>query len=213
VPKIAELLAGLYVKPLHASLVVNRRVEILKNHLLSFIPKDMPLTGLDVGCGPGTIASEMQKERKNLQFIGVDILSRPTSAIKTVIYDGKTIPFPDKSFEFIMLIDVLHHTEDAEAILLECLRVSSDFILIKDHICNSAVDKYLLRFMDWIGNRAHGVNLPYNYLSIQQWQALYQRLNLKPVEYLEQLNLYPVPFSWIFDQHLHFISKLVPTDR
>ncbi len=207
-PNIFELLAKISVKPVHSSLVADRRVDILTNHLLTFLPEMVPLRGLDIGCGPGTVASKMQHQRKDLRFIGIDTLSRPSCAIEMIQYDGQAIPFPDKYFQFAMLIDVLHHTEDPEKVLAEAIRVSQQFILIKDHICNSVLDKYLLRFMDWIGNRAHGVSLPYNYLSDEQWQFLYHKVGVKSQQRLSRLNLYPIPFTFLFDGHLHFISKL-----
>ena len=62
--------------------------------------------------------------------------------------------------------------------------------------------------MDWVGNRAHGVALPYAYLSAAQWQDLYGRLGLVVERTDCDVPLYPAPFSALFCRNLHFISLL-----
>jgi hypothetical protein len=88
------------------------------------------------------------------------------------------------------------------------VRVSRSFILIKDHLVESSLDHQTLRFMDWVGNRPHGVELPYNYLSLQRWQELYRAAGLEELKVNRKLPIYPVPFSWVFGRKLHFIAVL-----
>ena len=56
-----------------------------------------------------------------------------------------------------MIVDVLHHCNDPVSVLKECARVSKRWVLIKDHVSDSVYDEKILKFMDWVGNRAHGV--------------------------------------------------------
>jgi SAM-dependent methyltransferase len=187
---------------------MNRRVRTLAEHLASLLPETDSLQGLDVGCGSGEVAQSVQQLRSKLTFQGIDVLVRPQTQIPVRQFDGLNIPFPDRSFDFIMLVDVLHHADDAATLLAECVRVSRQFILIKDHYCNSKWDDLRLQLMDWVGNRSYGVALPYNYLSTQQWEQLYETRGISPARTLEKLNLYPDPISLIFDSNLHFISRL-----
>ncbi|MGC9504901.1 class I SAM-dependent methyltransferase [Baaleninema sp.] len=196
------------MQTLHHSLVMNRRVRVLANHLATLLPKNQPLTGLDVGCGSGEIAVAVNALRPNAKLEGVDVLVRPKTAIPVRQFDGKTLPYPDNSFDFVMVVDVLHHTHDPKAVLAECTRVAKQAVLIKDHCCNSWFDEIRLRFMDWVGNRSYGVALPYHYLSSRGWNAIFGEIGWFPKVMQRRLNLYPVPFRYLFDRNLHFVAKL-----
>jgi hypothetical protein len=111
-----------------------------------------------------------------------------------------------------MFVDVLHHSCDPLAILRDAARVCRTFILIKDHLAENTLDHMTLRFMDWVGNRPHGVELPYNYLSGQEWQELYAGAGLKEARVDRSIPLYPFPFSRVFGRNLHFIALLKKLD-
>ena len=68
-----------------------------------------------------------------------------------------------------------------------------------------------LRFMDWVGNRAHGVALPYNYLSQARWSSMFASLGLRQARSERRIPIYPTPFSWVFGRSLHFIALLEVT--
>ncbi len=195
------------VKLVHGSFVMNRRVQILAKNLANLLPEGEALKGLDVGCGSGEVAYLVREYRPEIELEGIDVLVRSLPQIPVRQFDGKTLPFPDRSFDFIMLVDVLHHASEPAQLLAECARVAKSFILIKDHLCNSWLDEVRLRFMDWFGNSAYGVALPYNYLSSRQWQELELAEGLIPEVKLEKLNLYPLPAGFIFDSHLHFMAR------
>jgi hypothetical protein len=91
--------------------------------------------------------------------------------------------------------------------------VSRKFILIKDHICESWWDRKCLQFMDWVGNRGYGVSLPYNYLSKRDWEQLYVVSKVICEKEVNKLNLYPPPFSYVFDNTLHFMARLAIPER
>lgn len=202
------------LKLIHGSFVMNRRVKILARHLAYLLPEQEPLKGLDVGCGSGEVAYFLQKYRPKIELEGIDVLVRETKNHRESLpqipvrqFDGENLPFPDKHFDFIMLVDVLHHTSNPLQLLDECVRVAKSFILIKDHFCNSWLDEVRLRFMDWFGNSAYGVALPYNYFSTRQWEELEIAQGLIPEIKLAKLNLYPPPVGFIFDSQLHFMAR------
>ncbi len=84
--------------------------------------------------------------------------------------------------------------------------MSREFILIKDHVAETWFDHATLRFMDWVGNRPHGVVLPYAYLSSSEWRELTRSVGLESVDTDRNVPLYPASFSLLFGRSPHFIS-------
>jgi SAM-dependent methyltransferase len=190
----------------HQSLVFGRRVRVLSEALAAEIPGNSSV--LDIGCGDGSIASLIQSVVPGVQMQGIETSERPACRIPCHSFDGIRIPFPDAAFDICMFVDVLHHTNSIREILAEAARVSRRFILVKDHLCESALDFRTLQFMDWVGNRAHGVVLPYNYQSKAQWLTLFGDCGLKARSWNGALRLYPAPFNAVFGRNLHFSALL-----
>jgi SAM-dependent methyltransferase len=136
---------------------------------------------LDVGCGDGSIDRLITRQKTGLEIEGIDVLLRPQTHITVNIFDGKHIPHPDKSFDIVMFVDVLHHTDDPLNLLKEALRVSRHGLLIKDHLKEGFLANTTLSFMDWVGNAPHGVRLPYHYWTRQQWDNAFAQLKVRPV--------------------------------
>lgn len=191
---------------IHGRLVFNRRTRVLAKLVGDAVPQGVSV--LDVGCGDGLVAKRILEDRPDLDISGVDVLLRPITHISVKLFDGVTIPLPDASIPYVMLVDVLHHTTDPAALLGECSRVAGKGIIIKDHLCQNVMDHQLLRLMDWVGNKSHGVALTNNYMSRRQWDHLFLTLELSRETWLEDLKLYPRPLSSIFGRSLHFVSRL-----
>ena len=193
---------------LHNRLVHQPRVSVLVDHIEAML--EGPARVLDVGSGDGRVGALLASQRPDLQIEGLDTLPRPSAAIPTTGYDGRSIPFPDRAFDFVLLIDVLHHAESIEDVVSEALRVAPKGLIIKDHTPSNAIDFSMLRMMDWVANRGYGVDLPYAYLRRAEWDELFARHDLRAEETRTRLRLYPRPLTWIFDRSLHFIARVVP---
>ena len=191
---------------IHGNYVFKRRVHVLSQHLAKLIPDNASV--LDVGCGNGLITHLISWQRPELKSQGIDVLIREKTYIPVTQFDGKTIPYEDASFDVVMFVDVLHHTEEPMILLREAKRVARQAIVLKDHTCNGLLAHTTLRFMDQVGNERYGVVLPYNYLTEDQWFDACDTLGLKISNWTKQLGLYPLPLNWLFERSLHFIAKL-----
>ncbi len=191
------------VGALHEKLVFNRRIGVLASHLAPLIPPKARV--LDVGCGDGSIDRLILERRPDVSIEGLDVLVRPHTHIPVKPFDGSSIPYPDAAFDAVIFVDVLHHTVDPLVLLREARRVGK-IILIKDHFREGFLAGFTLRFMDWVGNAHHGVVLPYNYWTREQWAAGLESLGLRAVGANTSLSLYPAPATWLFDRELHFIA-------
>jgi len=194
------------IESIHGGYVHNRRVRVLSDHLAELIPQDARV--LDVGCGDGLLAHLIMQKIPSVEIKGIDVLVRSQAHIPVDEFDGQVIPHADASFDVVMFVDVLHHTEDPMILLREAVRVASKAIAIKDHTCNGLFAGSTLRFMDQIGNARYGVALPYNYWSQQRWFEAFHTLDLTIAAWKKDLGLYPRPANWIFGRSLHFIALL-----
>lgn len=191
---------------LHGRYVHSRRVRVLRDYLSELLPRNARV--LDVGCGDGWLARLIMDQRTDLEISGIDVLVRPESKIPVTAFDGSRIPFGEKSFDAVMFVDVLHHTNDPMVLLSEAKRVAAKAIVIKDHRLNGLLAGSTLRFMDWVGNAPHGVVLPYNYWPHEKWHESFASMNVKVDVWKENLRLYPRPADWLFGRSLHFVSRL-----
>lgn len=195
----------------HDSMVFGRRVKVLSGALAAAIPSGG--TVLDLGCGDGQVAVGLMALRPDLDVQGVDVLLRPVTHIPVTLYDGAVLPFADDSFDYVTIVDVLHHTDDPAAVLAEAGRVARLGVVVKDHLREGLLAGPTLRLMDWVGNRGHDVRLPYNYLDSAQWDGAFTRAGLTRASWTADLGLYGAPLNWWFERKLHFVSLLQPVAR
>lgn len=190
----------------HDKAVFQRRVRILS----SLLADQLGDTGtvLDLGCGDGSIAKAVMQHKPKLVFRGIDVLVRPHTLIPVEAFDGHTIPADNGAYDWVTIVDVLHHTDNPGHLVAEAARVARKGVVIKDHLREGLAAYQTLRLMDWVGNKGHNVRLPYNYLSKAEWNAIFAEAGVVPKSWREQLGLYPFPASLLFDRGLHFVARL-----
>lgn len=186
--------------------VYGRRIRVIARHLSELLPRDAVV--LDVGSGDGMLARRVMDLRPDLGIKGVDVMARPTSHIPVTLFDGVRLPFDTGQFDAVMMVDVLHHASDQEALLAETVRVAKRTLVIKDHVVAGLLARPTLAFMDWVGNARHGVALPYSYWTESRWRAAFERVAMRTTIRRDWLGLYPWPASLVFERGLHFIAVL-----
>jgi len=194
------------VEFLHERYVFSRRVEVLASHFAELLPPNVK--ALDVGCGAGQLASRICHLRSDVEIRGIDVVVRDKTLVPVEAFDGVQIPFDEGSFDVVMFCDVLHHTTAPDLLLAEAVRVGRSSLVLKDHTANGLLALPTLRLMDQVGNKRHGVALPYNYWTKAQWESAIASLKLDVQVWRTELHLYPGPVDWVFGRSLHFIARL-----
>jgi SAM-dependent methyltransferase len=133
---------------------------------------------LDVGCAAGSFSEIVKMYNKNLEYTGVDISASmiyeakrrfPDDSFFTC--DGRTLDFPDNSFDIVLCFGVLHMTENWKKLLTEQWRVCRETLLfdvriVEDKgICNAEESYQRLEFD---GNWDGISKAPYIILSLDE---------------------------------------------
>jgi ubiquinone/menaquinone biosynthesis C-methylase UbiE len=193
------------IEQIHQGYTYSRRAHVLAAEFAKLIPQNAHV--LDVGCGDGFVAKLIMESRPDIRIEGIDVLMRPVQHMPVKPFDGSHIPHADGSFDEVMFIDVLHHTEDPMVLLREAARVSRNGLLIKDHMREGILAGPTLEFMDWVGNARHNVALPHNYWTKQQWLAAFRELHLDICQWDQKVPLYPWWAKWLFGRSLHYVGR------
>ncbi len=134
---------------------------------------------LDIGSGTCNIVEILRARGIDVTPLDVKNLSFVDS-IKPILYDGRTIPFPDDRFDVGLLITVLHHTPDPEAVVREAMRVCKRLIIIED-IYTSRPHKYVTFAMDSLLN-AEFFGHPHTNKNDHEWRLVFERLGLRVLQ-------------------------------
>ena len=171
--KVAEVLARhipmySYRKPAYQAVMLSGLREI-------WSPGDRRV--LDVGGGTGVVAQAVKELFPVEEVTSVDVVDRflPMLDISTATYDGRSLPFPDASFDCVLLANVIHHVPVTSriALLRECARVTgSGHFYIKDHEATGTLDRLRLTILDAVGNTPFGGMVRANYPAAAEWDEL-----------------------------------------
>jgi SAM-dependent methyltransferase len=188
----------------HRNFVFNRRRDRLVAALDAMLPAECSV--LDIGCGNGEVGAQIATKQR--EVYGVETLRRDSCAIPSRVYDGSTLPFADRAFDWAVIVDVLHHVADPDRVIGEARRVTRRGVIVKDHYAETAFQRLRLAAMDWVGNRQFGVGRDGHYLSRSEWERLWARQGLALTRLDETLDLYPAPVKPLFEHGLHFVARL-----
>jgi SAM-dependent methyltransferase len=114
---------------------------------------------LDVGCGTGYLANQL-REMYGVEPTGVDIRDARVSPIAFSSFDGTSIPFPDRSFDHVVLSYVLHHANDPVALARECHRVARHSVIVFEELPYSRPGRLLLALHVALFARYYSIGRP-----------------------------------------------------
>ena len=162
---------------------------------------------LDVGCGDGRLALRIRARRPDLAIEGAEVQAaagnaRSRSPRST---DARSrSPTPRSTPRSRWTPSTTRTTRRRCSASARGWRRTWS---LKDHLRDPWLARPTLRFMDWVGNRRHGVSVPDDYWPRQRWEDAFARIGLE-VEVLRTLSLFPPPLTWVFDRGLHFAAAL-----
>ncbi len=142
---------------------------------------------LDIGCGNGHFGHAVEDHYK-AKVSGVDVVDYAQAEIPTALYDGKTIPHADNTFDVVILAFMLHHVKHQKELLAEAIRVSKGHVIIFEDVYFSPWqylfviwnDFYTNILIGWLrvfkgeaGKGLLSIPMPLTFRRIKSWQALF----------------------------------------
>lgn len=207
--RVKQLILG-FMKGLHAPVYAARLRELVRQITPELRPGDRVL---DVGCGGGALGRALLDAPqcpKRVEVRGLERHRRGDEAIPTDGYDGGAIPHADRSFEVVILADVLHHELEPGRLIDECARVASRLVIIKDHKRDGWLARPRISLIDWAANAPHGVPCLYRYPTGEQWAASLRRHGLEVEREMTSMRLYPPVIDTFFGGGLQYFAVLRP---
>lgn len=138
---------------------------------------------LDVGAGTGRI-SRWLAARVGIRPTLADVIefdNRTMDVPYVRLEDPLRLPFPDRSFDALLLLFVLHHVPrwtDQERLVAEVARVAGRRILVMEDTPISRLDRAFNVAWDWALNLRHGVPTPFTFRSVEGWRGVFGRAGL-----------------------------------
>ncbi len=188
--------------------VVDHRPTNYRERVFSLFEESWPVRqvkALDFGAGDGWFASHLLQRGLCAEVTAIDVQIQPQLLHPVTAYDGVRIPADDRQFDLSYAVDVLHHCPDPMKSLEELLRVTREWLVIKDHTYTTSAGYWTLCLLDELGNRRFGIPSRYRYMKGWEWWSLLERAGFQ-----EERRIWPAPVheGWLGSctNHLQFVS-------
>lgn len=145
---------------------------------------------LDFGAGDLYI-SKLIQDSCNCKVIGADIIDYGTDYVEKIIFKEK-LPFEDKSFDYAIVTEVLHHIEygQQETTLNELKRVANEIIILED------APNILTRFIDRFHNEGD-MPVPLAFRKKEEWMEFLYKIGKPDYIYIKRPFWYPLKYYLI----------------
>lgn len=154
------------------------RAQLIAAHLAPCFRPGIRL--LEIGAGKGHVARALSAAA-DVQIELVDVVDYNETDLPIRVYDGEHLPFEDNTFDFSLLVFVLHHTPDPTRVLEEAMRVSSRGVVVVENHVEGRARQILTRLVDSLPHFQHGVPICYRAMTIGEWQDLFSQLDVSAV--------------------------------
>lgn len=189
--------------------VYKMRLQSLHQEIVPILHADDHV--LDVGCGSGALGRAIIDSPKcppQVKVTGLEKFRRGDELAVVKFYDGQKIPYPDKSFDVVILADALHHASDPHNLIYECSRVVRRVLIIKDHKVEGFLAQQRISLMDWASNVQYGIPCLYRYNTLKKWEKLFGQLDLEIEIKIDSMKIYPSIMNFFFGGRIQFLAVL-----
>ena len=157
---------------------------------------------LDLGCAEGFVGEAADRAGHHVTL--ADVVDVREVALGFVRASERAVPLPDRAFDGVVLVFVLHHAEVAEAVLQEASRMSRSWIAVWETVPEAWMCQPLLQTTDsFVNGLRHDTDMRSAQLrSVPEWEALFESLNLRVVA-RERWGVFHPQALWILERREH----------
>lgn len=126
---------------------------------------------IDVGLGSGAVSWLLKK--RGYEVSSVDVENKSLyKEVEPKIYDGRKLPFKDKSFDSGLLLCVLHHCgKNQISVLKEAMRTCKRVVILEDTYRNR-IERTFVSLRDMVGNFEF---YDHNYRTVENWESVFKK--------------------------------------
>lgn len=210
-----------FLKLLRNYLLKEQREENISNVLEDIIKKKQKkiINILDFGSGKNPIIAKflINKFKKKSIKIRIDCYDfynktelRSLNANNDLkFYNINEFHRNKKKYDFSLIIDVLHHVGVDNSIeiskIIKNLKKKSETLIIKDHFEWSILSRFLLIFMDFIGNYHNDVSIPNKYFTKDKFNKFLKKNEIKVKKKILNKRYHSKIFLFLSNPNFHFI--------
>jgi SAM-dependent methyltransferase len=114
---------------------------------------------LNLGAGDCRLDQRLARDHQ-CDVVSLDVDDYNETDLPLLLYDGLHIPFPDDSFDVVLLIFALHHAEDPAAVLREARRVCRRHVIAFEDVLISLADRLIFRGFPPLPQVVTGLSAP-----------------------------------------------------
>ena len=132
---------------------------------------------LDIGPGNGAVVKAWIEQGNTVEPL--DVIDKSLfKEVRPTLYDGGAMPYADNSYDTAILLTMLHHCPDPDAVLREAVRVSRSRIIVMEDVYRGVLLEKLTWWMDSLVN-VEWAGHPHSNKSEEEWEKLFSDLGLR----------------------------------
>lgn len=180
---LRRVLDGLVRYSAHGAL--ERRAEAFTQLFENEIPAKSRI--LDLGGGWGFYREPLR--RRGHEPLILDVVRPGYQKAPVMLYDGTRVPFPDQSFDVTILVTMLHHVPDPQALFREVRRVTRGKVIVIEDLYHHALGRFWTIVRDRMLN-FEWLEHPHQFRKHEEWLAFFAKQNFK-VHYFKKI------YTWL----------------
>ena len=111
---------------------------------------------LKIGNGFGYLSTFIEEYVSELKILEIHIFEKTINKDNVILYDGKTIPFVDKSFDIAIFNLVFHHIPQNREYLAQTIQKTKRTVILYEQTYDTIFQKIQLVWRDWYINKKAG---------------------------------------------------------